>query len=45
MKFFFYTALNDISSASNCRDISKQRERAFSAPSPVVQNFQKAESE
>ena len=32
MKFPFYTNLNDNSSASSCRDISKQRARALSAP-------------
>ena len=29
-KFPFYTNLNDNSRANNCRDISKQRARAFS---------------
>ena len=33
MKFPFYTNLNDNFSASNCRDISKQRARALPPPS------------
>ena len=28
MKFFFYATLNDTSSATNCRNISKKRARA-----------------
>ena len=32
MKFPFYTNLHDSSSASNCRDISKQKARTLSAP-------------
>ena len=35
--------MNDNSSACNCRDISKQRVRAFSPPT-VVQSFQKTQS-
>ena len=46
MKFFFYITLNDISSTSNCQDISKQSEQAFSATlPPVTQSFQKNQSE
>ena len=37
MKLFLYTILNDIFSASNCRDINKQKERA-----PVVRKFPKS---
>ena len=32
MKFPFYTNLNDNSSSSNWRDISKQKAQALSAP-------------
>ena len=32
MNFSLYTNLNKNSSASNCRDISKQRARQFSPP-------------
>ena len=41
MKLFLYTTLNEISSVSNCRDTSKQRERVFSAPSPSSTKFPK----
>ena len=37
--------MNDNSSASNCRDISKQRARAFSASPPVVQSFLNPQSD
>ena len=32
MKFPFYVNLNDNSTVSNCRDISKKRARTLSAP-------------
>ena len=42
MKLFFYTTLNDISSASNCRDISKQSKRAsIFCPLPQLHKISK----
>ena len=45
MKFPFYTNLNENSGTSNCRDIRKHKARALYVPLPVIQSFQKSQSE
>ena len=46
MKLFFYTTLNDTFSATNCRNICKQKARTLSTlPPPSRTSFLKAQSE